>query len=445
MPSGHLHSATWNELREEPMNPVPFTPDEVERIADDVVEKYREHVNPGAANLLKFAGFGVPEWAGEGTIVRDMSGKEYLDFVGGYGVFSLGYCHPRVVAAVQEQLNRLPLKTQYFLSQPVADLCALLAEVTPGRLQYTFLCNSGTEAVEGALKCARVFTRKPGIISAVGAFHGKSLGSLSASGREVYKEPFYPLVPGFRQVPFGEIEPLREAIDQETAAVILEAVQGEAGVRVSPDDYLKQVRQACDEKGVLLILDEVRTGFGRLGRLFAADLYGIEPDIICFGKALGGGVMPVGAFMARAEIWDALFGENPWLHSSTFGGNPLAAAAGLAAVRTTIEEKLPERAAALEPRLLDGLRRIQERYPAIITEVRGKGLLAGVQFADADVAKLVITAMGHEGVLVAYSLNNPCVVRLEPPLIVTEAEIDRALSVMEECIGGAASALDGLM
>ena len=155
--------------------------------------------------------------------------------------------------------------------------------------------------------------------------------------------------------------------------------------------------------------------------------------------------MPVGAFMARAEIWDALFGENPWLHSSTFGGNPLAAAAGLAAVRTTIEEKLPERAAALEPRLLDGLRRIQERYPAIITEVRGKGLLAGVQFADADVAKLVITAMGHEGVLVAYSLNNPCVVRLEPPLIVTEAEIDRALSVMEECIGGAASALDGLM
>ncbi|HOM83866.1 MAG TPA: aminotransferase class III-fold pyridoxal phosphate-dependent enzyme, partial [Armatimonadota bacterium] len=295
------------------MNPVPFTPDEVERIADDVVEKYREHVNPGAANLLKFAGFGVPEWAGEGTIVRDMSGKEYLDFVGGYGVFSLGYCHPKVVAAVEEQLHRLPLKTQYFLSQPVADLCALLAEVTPGRLQYTFLCNSGTEAVEGALKCARVFTRKPGIISAVGAFHGKSLGSLSASGREVYKEPFYPLVPGFRQVPFGEIEPLREAIDQDTAAVILEAVQGEAGVRVPPDDYLKQVRDVCDEKGVLLILDEVRTGFGRLGRLFAADLYGIEPDIICFGKALGGGVMPVGAFMARAEIWDAMFGENPWL------------------------------------------------------------------------------------------------------------------------------------
>lgn len=412
----------------------PFTPQEVERIADDVLEKYRRYVNPGIANLLKFAGFGVPEWEGDGVFVRDLSGKEYLDFVGGYGVFALGYRHPRVVEAVEEQLHRLPLKTHYFLSQPVADLCALLAEVTPGRLQYTFLCNSGTEAVEGALKAARVFTRRPGFISAVGAFHGKTFGSLSASGRDVYKEPFQPLLPGFRQVPFGEIEPLRAALSEEVAAVILEAVQGEGGVRVPPKDYLRQVRQACNEKGVLLILDEVRTGLGRLGRLFAADLYGIEPDLLCLGKALGGGVMPVGAFIAREEIWEAMFGENPYLHSSTFGGNPLAATAALAAVRTTLEEKLPERAAALEPQFLGGLQAIQQKYHEVIREVRGQGLLAGVEFHDPDVAKLVITTAGHRGLLAAYSLNNPCVVRLEPPLIVTEAHIHQAQATLEAAI-----------
>ncbi|HEX3000553.1 MAG TPA: aminotransferase class III-fold pyridoxal phosphate-dependent enzyme [Armatimonadota bacterium] len=423
----------------------PYTPEEVERIEDDVIEKYRNYVNPGIANLLKFAGFGVPEWEGEGMYVRDLAGKEYLDFVGGYGVFSLGYRNPNVVRAVEEQLNRLPQNTHYFLSQPVAELCELLAEVTPGRLQYTFLCNSGTEAVEGALKAARIFTKRHKIVSAIGAFHGKSMGSLSASGREVYKQPFYPLVPGFSQVPFGEIEPLRAALDEDVAAVILEAVQGEAGVRVPPEDYLKQVRAACDEKGVMLILDEVRTGFGRLGSLFASKLYGIEPDIECFGKALGGGVMPVGAFMARTEIWEALFGENPYLHSSTFGGNPLAAAAGLAAVRTTITEKLPERAAALGPRMLTGLQRIQEKYPNIIKEVRGKGLLAGVEFQDADVAKLVISAVGHKGVLMAYSLNNPCVVRLEPALIVKEEEIDRAVEAMATSVEEAAQALADLI
>ncbi|MBI3945143.1 MAG: aminotransferase class III-fold pyridoxal phosphate-dependent enzyme [Armatimonadetes bacterium] len=412
----------------------PFTPEEVERITDDVIEKYRRHVNPGVANLLKFAGFGVPEWEGEGAVVRDIAGKEYLDFVGGYGVFALGYRHPRVVQAVAEQLHRLPLKTHYFLSRPVADLCALLAEVTPGRLEYAFLCNSGTEAVEGALKAARVFTGRPGFISAAGAFHGKTFGGLSASGRDVYKEPFQPLVPGFRQVPFGEIEPLRAALSDDTAAVILEAIQGEGGVRVPPEDYLRQVRRACDEKGVLLILDEVRTGFGRLGRLFAADVYGIEPDLICLGKALGGGVMPVGAFMARAEIWEAMFGENPYLHSSTFGGNPLAAAAGLAAVRATLEERLPERAAALEPRFLGGLRAISAQHPDVLKEVRGRGLLAGIEFHDPDVAKLAITTAGHRGLLAAYSLNNPCVVRLEPPLIVTEAQIDQALESLAGAI-----------
>ncbi|MDH7571439.1 MAG: aminotransferase class III-fold pyridoxal phosphate-dependent enzyme, partial [Armatimonadota bacterium] len=404
-------------------------------------EKYRRYVNPGVANLLKFAGFGVPEWEGEGVFVRDMAGKEYLDFVGGYGVFALGYRHPRVVAAVEEQLHRLPMKTHYFLSRPVADVCELLAQVAPGRLECTFLCNSGTEAVEGALKAARIFTRRPGVVSAVGAFHGKSMGSLSASGRDVYKEPFNPLVPGFKQVPFGEVQPLRDALTDDVGAVILEAVQGEAGVRVPPEGYLREVREACDEKGVLLILDEVRTGFGRLGRLFAAQLYGVEPDIICLGKALGGGVMPVGAFMSRQEVWEALFGENPWLHSSTFGGNPLAAAAALAAVQTTLDEALPQRAAQLEPLLLGGLRQVAERHPEVLKEVRGRGLLAGVEFHDPDVAKLVITTMGHRGVLAAYSLNNPCVVRLEPPLIVEAAHIERALTVMEEAIQDALAVL----
>jgi putrescine aminotransferase len=414
------------------------------RIAEETLEKYRDLVNPSMANVLKFAGLGVPERDAAGVYIRDLSGNEYLDCVGGYGAFSLGHLHPRVVQAVRNQLDREALKSHYFMSVELADLCEMISEITPGDLQYSFICNSGTEAVEGALKAARIHTGRPGFVGAINGFHGKTFGSLSVSGRDLYKEPFRPLLRGTKHVPFGDAGAMATAVDETTAAVILEVIQGEGGVILPPDNYLREVRRICDERGALLILDEVRTALGRTGAMFASEHYGVIPDIVTMAKALGGGVMPVGAFSAKPAIWHSLFGQNPYLHSSTFGGNPLACAAAIAAIRATIEEDLCDRAQTLGDRLLSGLQEIARRHPDHIHEVRGKGLLAGIEFRVDDFAVLVITGCGRRGVLVAYSMNNPKVVRIEPPLIISPDELDRAIRTIEESVAETAQLVAGL-
>jgi putrescine aminotransferase len=405
-----------------------------EKLAEQTLEKYRCYVNPSMANVLKFSGFAIPEDSAEGCYIRDAAGNEYLDCVGGYGAFSLGHLHPRVVQAVKEQLGKEALKSHYFMSTELADLCELLSQVIPGDLQYSFICNSGTEAVEGALKAARIHTGRPVYVGAINGFHGKTYGALSVSGRDIYKQGFHPLLPETRHVPFGDVDAMKNAVDEKVAAVILEVIQGEGGVIVPPDGYLKEVRRICDSAGALLILDEVRTGFGRTGTMFAMEHYGVVPDIVTMGKALGGGVMPVGAFSAKPEIWDSLFGRNPYLHSSTFGGNPLACAAAIAGIKTTIEEGLVDRSAILGDRMIGALKNVAGEHPECIAEVRGKGLLAGVEFKVDDFAALVIAACGRRGLLVAYSLNNPKVVRFEPPLIISENELDRAVSIFAESV-----------
>jgi len=416
----------------------------VERLSEETTEKYRNHVNPGIASILNFGGFGVPEERAEGCYIWDASGRKYLDCVGGYGAFSLGHLNPRVVDAVKKQLDKEALKSHFFMSSELADACELMASVLPGDINYSFLCNSGTEAVEGALKCARVHTGRPEFIGAVNSFHGKTFGSLSVSGREVYKQKFQPLLPVAKNVPFGDADALANAISDQTAAVILEVVQGEGGVIVAPDDYFPKVREICDRNDSLLILDEVRTGFGRTGKMFASEHYGIVPDIVTMAKALGGGVMPVGAFSANEDIWNSMFGQNPYLHSTTFGGNPLACAAVIAAIKTTIEESLVERSRVLGEKLLKGLKEVQSRYPEMIVDVRGKGLLAGIEFAEDDIAALVITGCGRRDLLAAYSLNNPKVVRVEPPLIIEETELDRAIDIIAESVVETAEMLQGV-
>lgn len=415
-----------------------------EKISEETLDKYREYVNPSMANLLKFGGFAVPEKDAYGVYIRDIAGNEYLDCVGGYGAFSLGHLHPRVVQAVKDQLTKEALKSHYFMSTELADLCELLAKVTPGNLQYSFICNSGTEAVEGALKAARVHTGRPGFVSAQNGFHGKTFGGLSVSGREVYKQAFYPLLPNVKNVPFGDTQAMAEAVENTTAAVILEVIQGEGGVILPPDGYLQEVRNICDQQGALLILDEVRTGFGRTGAMFASEHYGVVPDIVTMAKALGGGVMPVGAFSATAPVWHSLFDKNPYLHSSTFGGNPLACAAALAAIQTTIDEDLVNRSATLGGKMLQKLQEIAVKHPEYIKEVRGKGLLAGIEFSVDDFAALVITVCGKKGLLVAYSLNNPKVIRIEPPLIISEEELDRAISIIDESVSETAQLIAGI-
>ncbi|MCC6444774.1 MAG: aminotransferase class III-fold pyridoxal phosphate-dependent enzyme [Armatimonadetes bacterium] len=394
---------------------------------------------------MRFAGFGNIEERAQGTRIYDLAGNEYIDCLGGYGVFSLGHCHPKVVEAVRAQVGKLPLSTKIFFNKPLADLCAKLASVTPGPLQYSFVCNSGTEAVEGAIKVARMYTGRRNFVATVGGFHGKSMGSLSASGRELFKTPFTPLVPGFSHVPFGDIQALESASDGETAAVIVEPVQGEGGIRIPPAGYLKAVRQLCDERGILMIADEVQTGFGRTGRMFGVDHEGISPDIMTMAKALGGGVMPIGAFSATPAVWEASFGQNPLIHTTTFGGNPLACVAALAAIEVFEEENLPARAADTGAYFLEKLRGAHARYPQAISEVRGIGLMIGTEFEVEDIGELVIGGMARRGVVAAYTLNNPRVIRFEPPLIITREEIDVVVQAFDEAVAEALEMLEGLV
>jgi putrescine aminotransferase len=418
---------------------------DVEAYSEEIIEKYQKYVNPSMVSILKFAGLSVPEKDASGVFIRDAAGNEFLDCVGGYGAFSLGHLHPKVVEAVKKQLEKEALKSHYFMSAELAELCELMASVLPGNLQYSFICNSGTEAVEGALKAARVHTGRTEYIGTENGFHGKTFGGLSVSGREVYKAPFYPLLQGCSVIPFGDADALAKAITPNTAAFIVEVVQGEGGVNVPPDDYFPKVREITAKNGTMLIVDEVRTGFGRTGAMFACQHYGIVPDVITMAKALGGGVMPVGAFSSNAEVWDSFFNKNPYLHSTTFGGNPLACAAAIAAIKTTIEEGLVERSRVLGERLLSGLREIQARQPNMIKDVRGKGLLAGVEFELDDIAALVITGVARRNVIVAYSLNNPKVIRIEPPLIISEAQLDRAIQAVDEAIAETAEMLAGMV
>jgi len=340
-------------------------------IINETVRNYQKYHNPSLARLYKFAGYNSIEWEAEGVYIKDIEGKEYIDCAGGYGVFSLGHRHPEIVAAVREQLDRMPLSSKLFFSTHIGELSRLLAEITPGELTYSFFCNSGAEAVEGALKLARLATGKPQIISTVNSFHGKTCGALSVSGRPVFQEGFDPLLPELCHVPFGDVKALEEAINDKTAAVILEPIQGEGGIIIPPDGYWPEIRRICTEKEVLLIADEVQTGLGRTGKMFAVEHYGVVPDIMTLAKALGGGVMPAGAFIAIPSVWKC-FKNNPLVHTSTFGGNPLACVAAIKTIEILRREKLPEKAAIMGNYLLEKLGNLKNIYPEVIDTVRGK-------------------------------------------------------------------------
>ncbi|XOB99506.1 aspartate aminotransferase family protein [Deinococcota bacterium DY0809b] len=407
-------------------------------------ELYERHVNPGLAGLLRFTGLDVVEDHAEGMYVWDTQGKRYLDFLGLYGTLNLGHRHPRVVEAVKRQLDRMPMSVRVMISEPTARLAARLAEITPGDLSMTFFGNSGAEAVEAAFKLARMHTGKPEIVTTEKGFHGKTMGALSLTPKPEYQEPVAPLVPGVKVIPFGDADAAAAAIGPDTAAVIVEPIQGEGGINLPPEGYLRELRRITAERGVLLIFDEVQTGMGRTGKLWASEWEGIAPDLLTSAKALGGGVMPIGAVVGRAELFEP-FLENPLVHSSTFGGNPLAAAAALAAIEVTLEEDLPARAQASGERLMQGLRELAARFPELIAEVRGKGLLVGVEFTDADIGAIVISELASRGVLTAFGLNNPKVVRLEPPLIVEEVHIQEALEALEQSLKATLEMLSGVL
>jgi putrescine aminotransferase len=416
-----------------------LTKQEKEWVVSETVKGFAENVNPGFLKYRKSVStdYTAVEWTDLGASFTDINGKKFIDCLGGYGIFNVGHRHPKVVEAVTNQLKRQALHSQELLDPLRAMLARLIAMITPGDLQYCFFTNSGTESVEGALKLARLHTKRPGIISTIGAFHGKSMGSLSATSKSVFREPFLPLVPGFTHIPYGDAKALEQKLasakftGEEIAAVILEPIQGEGGVILPPEDYFPQVRDLCDLYGVLLIVDEVQTGLGRTGKMFGIEHYGVTPDIMCLAKPLGGGVMPIGAFVSTKEIWQEMM-PNPFLHSTTFGGNPLACAAAIATINVTLEEKLPEQAAEKGNYFLPKLIELMSQYDNICQEGRGRGLMIGMEFTSNEVGYEVAKGLFENGILVAGTLINAKTLRIEPPLVISKNELDKVLEVLNK-------------
>jgi predicted acetylornithine/succinylornithine family transaminase len=354
---------------------------------------------------------------GQGAVVWDEQGREYIDCVGGHGVALVGHCHPVVTQAISEQAAQMVTCPGIFYNDRRARLLARLAELT--WMERAFLCNSGTESVEGAFKFARLSTGRSGIIATMRGFHGRTMGALSATWNKKYREPFMPLIPGFTHVPYGKIERMEKAVSDETAAVIIEVVQGEGGVRPGAGEYFDALRTLCNERSVLLIVDEVQTGFGRTGKLFAWQHYGVRPDILCLAKGIAGGV-PMGAIMLGPRVT----GLRSGVHGSTFGGNPLACAAALATIDVIVNEDLPAQAAEKGAYMLERIAQIDA--PAV-REIRGLGLMIGIELRMR--ARPYLEAMMAHGVLALPA--GPTVIRLLPPLTISYSEMDAVLSALE--------------
>jgi acetylornithine/LysW-gamma-L-lysine aminotransferase len=363
---------------------------------------------------------------GKGALVWDINGKEYLDCSTSYGVALLGHCHPKVVAAIQAQAEQLITCHGSYYNDKRAEFIQKLVTITPKGLDKAFLSNSGAESVECAIKLARKYTGKPEIIALMGGFHGKTMGALSATWDKKYREPFMPLVPEVKHVAPDNAEKIREAITEKTAAVLMEPIRGEGGVRVPPEGYLQAVRQICDEKNVLLIFDEVQTSFGRTGKLFGCQNWDVTPDVMCLAKPFAGG-LPVGITVAKENVMSSLkVGE----HSTTFSGSPLVCAAGCAAIDALVEEKLADQAASLGKYFKAQLEGLQAKHK-IIKEVRGLGLMLGMEMRF-DVHNIILKSLSR-GVLVLDAGRT--VVRLLPPLVIKKEQIDRAVSVLDEVLG----------
>ncbi|MBI4561246.1 MAG: aspartate aminotransferase family protein [Candidatus Rokubacteria bacterium] len=367
---------------------------------------------------------------GEGVRVWDSDGKEYLDFTGGISVVALGHCHPRVVGTIREQAATLIHCSNYFHIPQQIQLAKLLCDHSFADRVY--FSNSGAEANETAIKLARKHAKerlssdRSEIITMRGGFHGRTLATVTATAQEKYHHGFEPLVPGFKYVPYNDLRAVERAIDSRTAAVMVEPLQGEGGINVPDDGYLPGLRKLCDETGVLLILDEIQTGMGRTGKLWAYEHSGVAPDVMTLAKALANGI-PIGATLATEAVASAF---KPGSHGTTFGGNPFATAVGLTTLRTVLEEQLPERAGRIGRFLTERLDAMRPTHP-LIRQVRGKGLLIGIELSDPAAA--VVTECRERGLLVLTAGDN--VVRLAPPLTAEQPSVERALAILDSALG----------
>jgi putrescine aminotransferase len=424
-------------------------------IIEESLHNFSEHFNKGwleyRKSVTEAGDWAATEWTGSGALFRDVLGREYLDCLGGYGMMDHGWSHPDVVDNVAAQLKRTPMPSQELIDPLRGVLARLMAEITPGDIQYSFFCASGTEAIEGAIKLAKMYTKKNGFIVAVKAFHGKTMGSLSMMGKADYRQPPGTLYGGpIYHVPFGDAEEVEKQLEIchkvgiDIAAVLMEPIQGEAGGIVPPDDFWPRIREATKHYGVLLIADEVQTGLGRTGTLWGVDHWGVAPDILAVAKSLGGGVMPVSAFCSTEEIWQCMMYPNPFIHTTTTGGGALACSAAIAAINVTLRDKLWEQAAQKGEYFIPKVKSLAAKYPQIYDHdyptplgkeaITGRGLLIGQHFRDPEVGFKVAAGLFKRGVLVAGTLTSAHTIRLEPPLVITYAQIDDVLNRLEDTL-----------
>jgi len=420
-----------------------LTDEDKERITKDSIENFNNHVNPGWLVYRKSVSTDAAciEWTDTEEHFTDLYGNDFIDCLGGFGIYTCGHRNPEIVKYVKAQLDKYALHSQELVDPLRGYLAKLVSMITPGDLQYCFFTNGGAEAVEMALKLARLATGGRYYISTVGAFHGKSYGAISMGGKAAYREDYLPMIQHVQHVKYGDADAIETAIDnlvtvgETVAAVILEPIQGEAGVQIPPKGYLKRVREICDKYGVALILDEIQTGMGRTGTMWRCEAEDVVPDIMTFGKAFGGGVMPITGIVARPNMWVEKLVENPWiLGSPTFGGNPLACAAAIATIKYMLETDIPKQCKEKGDYFMEKLNALMEKYPTVIKEVRGAGLLICLEFPASEVGYAVVKGLFDRHVMTAGTLVNAQSVRIEPPGIISYETIDTVLEKLEEAI-----------
>ena len=423
-----------------------------EAIIKESIANFNENVNPGWLEYRKSVSTdsAFVEWEDEGEVFKDVYGTEFIDCLGGFGIYACGHGNPEIKKTVRAQLDRYCLHSQELVDPLRGYLARLLALITPGDLQYSFFTNGGAEAIEMALKLARLATGGKWYISTVGAFHGKSMGAISMGGKAAYREDYIPMIQQVQHVEYGNAAATEAAVKnlvavgEKVAAIIVEPIQGEGGVIIPPDGYLKELRRIADEYGCCLIFDEIQTGMGRTGTMWRCDYEGVTPDIMTYGKASSGGIVPITGIIARPWTYEKsgigtgtegkMF-DNPWiLGSPTFGGNPLACAAFISTIRFMLENDIPGEMAKKGDYYMQGLAKLQEKYPTVLKAIRGAGLLICMEFPEAEVGYEVTKGLFARKVMTAGTLVNAKTVRIEPPATQSYETIDRVLAALDESI-----------
>lgn len=420
-----------------------LTAEERETIQKDSIDNFNNHVNPGWLVYRKSMSTdaALVEWTDTEEHFTDLNGNDFIDCLGGFGIYTCGHRNPEIVKYVKAQLDKYALHSQELVDPLRGYLAKLVSMITPGDLKYCFFTNGGAESVEMALKLARLATGGKYYISTIGAFHGKSYGAISMGGKAAYREDYLPMIQQVQHVKYGDAEAIDVAIEnlvavgEKVAGVIVEAIQGEAGVIIPPKGYMKAVREICDKYGIAMIVDEIQTGMGRTGTMWRCDAEDVVPDIMTFGKAFGGGVMPITGIIARPNVWPEKLIDNPWiLGSPTFGGNPLACSAAIATIAYMLENDIPQQCKEKGDYFMKKLNDLMAKYPTVLKAVRGEGLLICMDFPAAEVGYAVVKGLFSRHVMTSGTLVNAHAVRIEPPAVIKYETIDIVIEKLEESI-----------